>query len=645
MRVYQLAEKLEISSKQLLKRLKCLHVDAKSHMSSLDEETAELVMHELVDSKELLKEKEELLKTKKEIFVNFPITVKQLSIKFNLKPSQFMQKLIKMGIMANINQTLEKEVMDKVGKNLGYTIRQKLTQEEELLKLHKTQEEGEKLELRAPVVTLMGHVDHGKTSLLEVIRKISLLHKEKGGITQHIGAYQIMHNSKKITFLDTPGHKAFTAMRARGANVTDIAILVVAADDGVMPQTVEAIDHARAAGVSIIVAINKVDKPEADIDKVKKQLCEYDLTPEDWGGKTVTVPVSAKTQQGIDGLLEMILLEAEMLELKANPDKAARGRVLEGKLTRRMGSVTTLLIQSGLLKIGDVIVAGEFYGRIKLMLSDTEIQIKQAETSTPVEMIGLNGVPDAGDDFFVVLDEKKAQQIVISRAERKREGQIFRRSKVTLESLHKQMEGELLKNFRLIIKTDVQGSLEVLEDSIKKIPSQQIKISIIHKGVGNITESDAMLASASNAIIIGFGVGLEPKAKIKSQEENIDIRIYEVIYNAIDDIGKALEGLLEPIEEEVDLGKAEVRQIFKVSNVGTTAGCIITEGNAIRGAYIRIVRGGKVVKKCKISSLKRFKDDVKEVQKGFECGIGFGEYQDIEVGDKIEVFEKKISKR
>ena len=489
----------------------------------------------------------------------------------------------------------------------------------------------------------MGHVDHGKTSLLDAIRNTNVTSQEAGGITQHIGASTIVINGKKIIFLDTPGHEAFTTMRSRGAQVTDIAILVVAADDGIMPQTVEAINHARAAKVPIIVAINKIDKPNANVERVKQELTEYDLVPEDWGGDTICIPISAVKRQGIDNLLEMILLVAEMQELKACKDKPAKGTVIEAMLDKGRGPAATIIVQNGTLHIGDFIVAGETFGKVKAMFDDKGKKVKKAEPSTPVEVLGFNSVPDAGDIMSVVENEKSAKQIVEKRIEQKRDKQISSQ-KLTLEDLFNQLKEGKVKELNIIIKADVQGSVEALKQSLLKLSSEEVHVNIIHEGVGIITENDVILASASSAIIIGFNVRPDLKAKDMAEKEKVDVRLYRIIYDVINDVQSALKGMLDPVYKDVELGSAEVRELFKVSGVGTIAGCYVLKGKITRTALIRLTRDGVIIFDGKLASLKRFKDDVKEVMEGFECGLMIEKYNDIREKDVIEAYTQELVK-
>jgi translation initiation factor IF-2 len=510
-------------------------------------------------------------------------------------------------------------------------------EEEDLLQT--VEDRPEDLKPRPPVVTVMGHVDHGKTSLLDRIRSTNVAEGEAGGITQHIGAYDVhLPGGGRVVFVDTPGHEAFTQMRARGAQVTDLVVLVVAADDGVMEQTREAINHARAAEVPIVVAINKIDKPGAEPDRVRRELSELELVPEDWGGDTIMVEVSAKTGQGIDELLEMLLLQAELLELKANPDKPARGHVLEARLDKGRGPVATVLVQEGTLHTGEAFVCGIHAGKVRAMFNDRGQRVDLAGPSTPVEVQGLSGVPEAGDDFAVVENEKAARQIAEHRAQKKREAELSARKAVSLEGFLDQLKGEEVKTLKLVVKADVQGSVEALVSALGKLGNEEVKVEVIHAATGTITETDVMLAAASEAVIIGFNVRPAGKVSEVAEREGVDIRTYEVIYQVIEDITAALAGMLAPVVEEEVIGRAEVRQTFNVPRVGTVAGCYVSEGRVERGAQARLLRDGTVVANTRISSLRRFKDDVKEVAQGFECGIGLENYNDIKVGDEIEVF-------
>ncbi len=565
------------------------------------------------------------------------ITVQELAKRIGKTAAEVIKYLMGQGIMATINQELDLETAALVAQDLGAIV--EIKAEKPITELEDLVDPPETLRERPPVVTVMGHVDHGKTSLLDAIRRTNVTASEAGGITQHIGAYQVRLKNRKITFLDTPGHAAFTAMRARGAQATDIAILVVAADDGVMPQTVEAINHAKAAGVPIVVAINKIDRPEANPERVKQQLTEYGLVPEEWGGDTIMVPVSAVTKEGINELLEMVLLTADVAELKANPDRPARGIVIEAQLDRGRGPVATMLVQKGTLKIGDNLVAGSVYGRVRAMVDDRGERVNSAPPSTPVEVLGLSDLPEAGDIFQVVEDEKLARQIASSRQEEKRQEELKAASKTTLDDLFKQMEAGEVKELNLVIKGDVQGSVEALRGALEQLSTSEVKVNLLHGGVGAITETDVMLAAASKAIIIGFNVRPEANNVRKAAEEaGVEIRLYRVIYEVIDDVRAAMSGLLEPEEREVILGRAEVRATFKVPKAGTVAGCFVTEGKIQNRALARVIRDGVVVFEGRIESLKRFKDDVREVAQGYECGVGLERFNDIKEGDIIEAY-------
>ncbi|UCB57461.1 MAG: translation initiation factor IF-2 [Candidatus Omnitrophota bacterium] len=663
-RVHALAKNLGLSSKDLLAKLKKLNVKVKGHMSSLDDETAQIIREELkskpkskpkakpkpkVDKPASVKKPDEKKpdeKELKELQIKIPLTVKELAVKMSLKPTDLIKTLMKMKIMATINQSLDEETVKKVGEEFGFNLGRLPTLEEEFLERHKEKDTSGKLVARAPVVTFMGHVDHGKTSLLDLIRKTKVAAREAGGITQHIGASEVEVDGKRITFLDTPGHEAFTAMRARGANATDIVVLVVAANDGVMPQTIEAIDHARAADVPIVVAINKCDLPNINIARVKAQLSQHDLVAEDMGGKTITVNVSAKTGQGIDDLLEMILLEGEMLELKANPNRPARGIVVESKLSRGMGPTATILIQNGSLKVGDVLICGDYYARVKSMLNDHREQIKEAHPSNALEISGLTGVPEAGDAFYVVEDEKKAREFSLQRLEEKRLKGAVAITHISLEDLYSQVKEGKIKELNIIVKADVQGSLQALIESLQKLSSKEIAIKVIHSGVGNVNVSDIVLAAASNAVVIGFHVGTESRAQAAAEKEKVDIRLYNIIYEVTADIKSALEGMLEPHIKEVFLGRAQVRQIFKVSKIGNVAGCMVLAGKMVLHAPCRVVRSNEEIFRGKISSLKKFKENVKEMNAGSECGIAVANFKTIRVADIIECFEiEKVARR
>ncbi len=573
---------------------------------------------------------------KRRIKIDEAITVANLAKQMGVKATEIIKKLLLLGLPANINQAIDFDTAALVASEFDYEVEKAGFEEEEILQT--VEDKPEDLKPRPPVVTVMGHVDHGKTSLLDAIRHSNVIDEEAGGITQHIGAYFVELENGKITFLDTPGHEAFTAMRARGAKVTDIVILVVAADDGVMQQTIEAINHSKAAGVPIMVAINKIDKPNADVERVKRELAEHGLIPEEWGGDVTMVEISAKQRIGIDDLLEMVLLQAELMELKANPDKPARGRVIEAKLDKGRGPVATVLVQEGTLHEGDVYVCGIHHGRVRSMFDDKGRRIAAAGPSMPVEVLGLSGVPNAGDDFVVLTDEKQAKMVAEHRQLKQREKELSRTTKVTLEKLYEQIQEGQIKEVNVILKTDVQGSLEAIRDSLLKLSTSEVKVSLIHTGTGAISESDVMLASASNAIIIGFNVRADSKAQELAEQENVDIRYYNVIYQVLNDIKDAMVGLLEPEYEEQILGRAEVRQTFHISKVGTVAGCYVTEGKVERNAKVRLIRDGVVVWDGNLASLKRFKDDVREVKAGFECGLTIENFNDIKVGDQIEVY-------
>ncbi len=591
-----------------------------------------------------------------EIKIPSVISVRELAEKLGVDPNELIKELMFMGKLVTVNQTIDFETAAKLAEKFDKIAILEDEEEKELLEEEKKEEQEEHLEPRPPVVTVMGHVDHGKTSLLDKIRNTNVAAREAGGITQHIGASVVEVNTsegkKKIVFIDTPGHEAFTAMRARGAQVTDIVVLVVAADDGVMPQTIEAINHAKAAKVPIIVAINKIDKPNADPERVKRELSEHGLIPEEWGGDTIMVPVSALTGEGIDELLENIALLADILELKANPNKKARGVVLEAKLDKKRGPVATLLVQEGTLKQGDAIVAGLYAGKIRAMYDDKGRQVKEAGPSMPVEVLGLEGVPEPGDKFFVVEDIEKAREIAQHRQELARESALEKQKKISLEELFSAIQKGEIKELQIVLKADCYGSIEAirktLEELEKNLPEDikgKIKINIIHTGVGPITENDVLLASASNAIVLGFNVRPDSAARKLAEREKVDIRTYRVIYDLVDDVKKALSGLLEPEEKEVILGTAEVRATFKIKGVGTVAGCYVKDGVIRRNANARLIRNGVVIYDGKIASLKRFKDDVKEVQAGYECGIALENFNDIKVGDTIECYEIQKIKR
>ena len=589
--------------------------------------------------------REKVDNTPKKIIVRGEMTVGELAKLLHKDVSDVIKKLMFLGVLATINQMLDLDAIQLIAGEYGVEVEIKLPVDEDAFEKIEEQDDPADLKPRPPVVTIMGHVDHGKTTLLDAIRHTNVTSGEAGGITQHIGAYQVEVNGKKITFLDTPGHEAFTTMRARGAQVTDITVLVVAADDGVMPQTVEAINHAKAANVPIIVAVNKIDKPEANPDRIMQELTEYGLVPEAWGGDTIYVNISAKMRINLEELLEMILLVAEVNDYKANPDKRARGTVIEAELDKGKGPVARVLVQHGTLRVGDAFVAGNCFGRVRAMVNDRGRRLKEAGPSTPVEITGLTEVPKAGDPFMVFEDERKARSIAERRAAKARESERNTTARVTLDDLYKQIKEGEIKDLNVIIKADVQGSVEALRNSLLKIDVEGVRVKIIHSGVGAITESDVALASASNAIIIGFNVRPETQAKATAEQEGVDIRLHNIIYNVTDEIEQAMKGMLDPVVREVVIGHAEVRNVFRVSKVGTIAGCMVTSGKVTRTAEARLIRGGIVVHQGKISSLKRFKDDVREVAQGYECGLMIDGVSDIQEGDTIEAFVMETVER
>jgi len=566
------------------------------------------------------------------------ITVKDLSAELKKTSGEIIKKLLGYGIMATINNEIDFDTAFLIAGEFGVTAHKKEVVTDEDILFDDSEDKEEDLKPRPPVIVVMGHVDHGKTSLLDAVRSTNVIEGEAGGITQAIGAYKVEINGREITFLDTPGHEAFTAMRARGAQITDIAILVVAANDGVMPQTIEAIDHAKAAGIPIIVAINKIDVEGANPDKVKQELAEYGLVSEDWGGDTIFVPISAKKKINIDNLLEMVLLVADMKELKANPNKQAKGVVIEAKLDKSKGPVATMLVQRGTLDIGDTILVGSVIGRIRTMTDDKGHKVKKAGPSTPVEITGLTEVPEAGDTFYEVKDEKTAKHLMERRKRQARDKALKASSRVTLDDLFSQIEKGNLKQLNIIVKADVQGSVEAVKQALEKLSNDEVKVKVIHANVGAITESDVTLANVSNAIIIGFNVRPQPIAKDMADKENVEIKTYSVIYNAIEDVEAAMKGMLDPVFKEVVIGNAEVRQTFKISDVGTIAGCYVTNGKVARNAGVRVLRDNVVIHDGKLISLKRMKDDAKEVAKGFECGIQIENFNDIKEGDIIEAY-------
>lgn len=577
---------------------------------------------------------------KPQIVVKIPdeIVVSDLAAMLKMTAAEVVKKLFSLGVMATVNQVIDYDTAAIVATELGAKAEKEVVVTIEDRIIDDSDDSAEDLSPRDPVVVVMGHVDHGKTSLLDAIRHTDVTATEAGGITQHIGAYRVDLNGQKITFLDTPGHAAFTSMRARGAQATDIAVLVVAADDGIMPQTIEAINHAKAAGVDIIVAINKMDKPGVTTDRIMQQLTEYDLIPEEWGGDTICVPVSAVTKMNIDKLLEAILLVAEMKELKANPNRAAKGIVIEARLDKNRGPIATLLVQNGTLHSGDIIVAGTSVGRVRVMVDDKGRKVNEAGPSVPVEIMGLAEAPQAGDAFDAVSDERLARELVEQRKQKQKEEQFKSFEKVTLENLFSSLKEGELKELNIIVKADVQGSVEAVKQSLEKLSNEEVRVKIIHGGVGAINESDVMLANASNAIIVGFNVRPDPVAAQNAERDGVDIRCYRIIYDCIDEIQAAIKGMLAPKFREVQQGRAEVRQIVKISSVGNIAGCYVLSGKVTRNSKIRVVRDGVVITEDEISSLRRFKDDVKEVAQNFECGIGLAKFNDIKEGDIFEAF-------
>ena len=635
MRVYELAEELKIPAKELIGFLNKEGIKVKNHMSTLDKDTIELIK-EVIDAEKKKKAKEKK-KQLKVIEINKLPNLKELSSQLKISLSEIIQKIIQFGKISSVDKEVPVNILKNIAKEYGYKIElsDKLKSKSSLHKKDKTI----KLIEKPPVVTVIGHVDHGKTTLLDAIRKTDVTKGEVGGITQRIGAYQIKIDNKKIVFIDTPGHEAFTTMRARGVKATDVAVLVVAADDGVMPQTVEAINHAKAANVPIIVAINKIDKANANVEKVKKGLAKYDLVSEEWGGETLMVEVSALQNKGIEKLLETILLQAEMLDLKANPDLPAKGLIIETKLDKKRGIIASVLIQDGSLKIGDYFIAGISYGKIRSLVDDKGKSIKKAGPSTPVEIIGFCKMPQAGDYFQIVPDDKLAK-IIISEREDEGRSKIIKESSFSLDNLFLEMKEGKVDRLSVILKTDTQGSLDALQEAIKKIiiGDEEVKTDIIHAGVGNITETDVMLATASKAIIIGFNIRPDTNVQKIAKSEKVEIRLYKIIYDLIDEIKSALKGYLKPKIEEYICGQAEVREIFKIPKIGTIAGSYVLNGKISKNDNIRVIRDGKLIYEGKVSSLKRFKEDVKEVNSGFECGIGVEKFNDIKLKDILEFY-------
>ncbi len=694
-RVYEVAKEYNLTSKEVMWALNKIGIEVKSHMSMVEQKDIDEILNYLnindqtSSSSEDVGEREEKIKKQKskeipkkplqnqqqkqknksqkskkhkkkkdmaqknnnvdtkpegnsEVTIKEKIVVMELAEKLGVGPNELIKKLISLGVMVSVNQEIDFDTASIVASEYGIELT--LEEDADIIQDIQIEDDPKDLVERAPVVTVMGHVDHGKTSLLDAIRSENVVASEAGGITQHIGAYQVKVGNKKITFLDTPGHEAFTSMRARGAQATDIAVLVVAADDGVMPQTIEAINHAKAAKVPIIVAINKIDKPTANVERVKQELTEHGLVAEEWGGDTIVVPVSAKNAEGIDNLLEMILLVAEMEELKANPNRNAMGIVIEARLDKARGPVATLLVQKGTIKVGQSLIAGTSSGKVRAMINDRGQRINKAGPSTPVEILGLSDVPEAGE-IFQVVDEKSMKTIVEKLKNQKREDDLKKSSPVSLDDLFKQLGNDEVKELKLIIKADVHGSVEAVQQSIEKLSTDEVQVSIIHSGVGAITETDVMLASASGAIVIGFNVRPDVNARKAAEAKQVDVRVYRIIYEALDDIRKAMSGLLEPDIKEVVLGRAEVRTIFKVPKAGVIAGSYVTDGKITNSAHVRLIRNGAIVHEGEVESLRRFKDDVKEVSQGYECGIGIKNYNDIKEQDVIEAYTFEEIKR
>ncbi len=575
--------------------------------------------------------------SKRRIRVQEAVTVAELSRAMGIKATELLKRLLEMGVAAHVNKAMDFETASLVADEFGYEL--ELDTFEEQAFIAETEDQPEDLQPRPPVVTIMGHVDHGKTSLLDYVRKSNITDGEFGGITQHIGAYYVQTKGGDIVFLDTPGHEAFTAMRARGAKVTDLIVLVVAADDGVMPQTKEAINHARAANIPILVAVNKIDKPEANPEKVKRELAELDLVPEGWGGETILGHISAKTGEGVEDLLGLILLQAEMLELQGNPNKPARGTIIEAKLDKNKGSVATVLVKNGTLHKGDYFICGNHHGRVRAMVDHRSNELASSGPSMPVEVYGISGVPMAGDEFIVVKDEKTAKEVIEHRKDKDKKQEIVKRGLISLDELFDRIKEGEVKELDIILKADVQGSIEALKDSLVKLSTEEVKLKIIHAATGAIAESDVMLASASGAVIIGFNVRANPRVREVAERENVDIRYYDVIYNVVKDIRLAMVGLLEPVYKERVIGRADVREVFRIPKVGAVAGCYVTDGRVARNAKVRLLRDEVVIFDGNIASLRRFKEDAKEVQSGYECGIGLENFQDIKEGDVLEVYE------
>ncbi|SHK46999.1 translation initiation factor IF-2 [Thermocrinis minervae] len=640
--IKELAKRFNTTEKKIKEILSEWGIEGKNDY--ITEDALKIIEEVLLEEQ---KEKKNGAQRGKTVYIPQEVTVRELANILEVPANQIMADLLKKGLMVTINHSVPYEVAVEIAKSYGFTVQTDSQQQESVKKPveEKSEESSENLQPRPPVVVVMGHVDHGKTTLLDTIRKTNVAAREKGGITQHIGASMVeLPDGRKITFLDTPGHEAFTSLRARGAQVTDIAVLVVAADDGVMPQTIEAINHARAFNLPIIVAVNKIDKPDADPQKVRRELSELGLIPEEWGGDTIFVDISAKTGKNVDTLLEYILLLAELLELKADPTKKAKGVIIEAKLDKQRGPVATVLVQEGTLRVGDVFVAGVTYGRVRAMIDDKGRNIKEAGPSTPVEVLGFEDLPIPGDTLKVVDDEKTARELAEENRTKLQQQEKAPKA-LSLEDLYKKIQEGEVEELRLIIKADTVGSVEALKKALSEIKVEDINIRILHADVGAITENDVILAKATGAIVIGFNTRPDVKAREAMEREKVDVRLYNIIYEVVDDVKKALKGLLKPIEKEVVLGSAEVRATFKIKGVGTVAGCYVLEGKIVRNARARLIRDGVVIYDGKIESLKRFKEDVQEVARGFECGVKLKDYNDVKVGDIIECYEVKLEER
>ncbi|MDE0401182.1 MAG: translation initiation factor IF-2 [Candidatus Poribacteria bacterium] len=642
--VYELAKQYDLTTKQLIALLEEHGVRVKNDMSTLDADTVALIESEIVESAEAVSTPEASTEDTTEVSSNTAnglqvkegATVADLAATLELQPSALIMQLMKLKVMANINQRLDYETLVMLGEHLNFQAVKLPTLEEELLV--ETSDPPKSLQPRAPVVTIMGHVDHGKTSLLDSIRQSNISESEAGNITQHIGAYHVTLEGGSVVFLDTPGHAAFTAMRARGAQVTDIVVLIVAADDGIMPQTVEAINHAKAAKVPIVVAINKIDVPGARPDYIKQQLTEHELVPEDWGGQTICVETSAVEGTGIDFLLEMLLLEAALLELKANPNKPARGVIIEAQVDKGRGAVATVLVQSGTLRVGDVFISGRYSGKVRAMMDDLGKRLKEAGPSVPVEVLGFTGVPEAGDRFYAIESDKDARTISETRQDQYRTQKLGANSHVSLENLFQQIQEGEIKELNVVLKGDVQGSVQAVASSLLELSTEEVKINIIHQAVGGITETDILLASASDAIVVGFNVHPTTEAVQAKETEGIDVRTYNVIYELISYIRSAMEGLLDPEVREIVIGRAEVRELFKVPRLGLVAGSYVNWGRISYNQPLRILRDNRLIHEGKVNSLRRFKDNVNEVQANYECGIGIETFEDLQIGDVLECY-------